>query len=535
MRIFPGIFKNKAHKFLSINFNQIGLEIAYLESSPSGFRLLNYGIKRGASAAEKTEETASDYISSFIRDNSISAQEVILNISEPQGILIKYLDLPVLPEKEVLEAAKWQLKEEISFNLEEALIDWQVAREYTDKDGSKKNGIIFAIATKEAINKYLAVISQCNLTTIAVTLSPFSYIKSLPESAGALAVLEINYRDSTLNIYQDKRLNLTRRLPVSWDKFAQSLTGVLTSDRGKVELSLEEAGEIVNTIGIPLDEAQVVQGNIAAAQIISLMRPNLENLVRELRLSFDYFSSTFSASPPLALQITGPGAFIKNMDKYLSKGLGITVMPLDFPAGLDLEMLAQDKLAEDKSRIISAVSAGLRDAGDINLLPLEVKTQKSELIQKGTLRVAVIIAAAILLFLLSVARFQVRDYNKRLVNAQQHLETIEEFKVLKEKIDVREDILRRIRKGKVPVVGLLKLVSAVLPPEIILDELSLDQNAHRLTLRGRVSITASVAESIITNFMKRLEDTKPVGEASLVSSDDSSGEQRFEISCSLVQ
>lgn len=531
------IFKGRPKRFLSIDFGQAVLKVAYMESKGGGFRLLNYDLKKISSAKEGKEEIVG-FITNFIETNSILEKGVYLTISDVNSIVIKPLTLPVVPKEEVLEAAKWELKEEVSFDLENALFDWQVVKEYTDEEGSKKNQIVCVMAKREIINKYLSITSSCNLVPVRISSGPFNYAEVLrrqeSETPQIQAVLDIGFKQSTLCVYKNERLQFIRTLPFSCDGITQSLTGVLISDKGRLQLSYEEAEDIKQTFGVPQDETLVLKNGIRAMQVISLMRPLLEGLARELNRSFDYFTSNFQEESPSALYITGGGANLKNLDGYLSKELNKDVSNLPIPGCIDMQIKEKESLEKHLNQMINCLAAVLAGPRAVNLLPPEVKAKKTEFIEKVSLRLVAIAVGAILLFSLFVVKLQIRDYRNRLENAKVHLQTLGEVRVLKQNIDVREDFLSTIRKGRVPVDGLLKLISTLIPENIVLDELALNQKAHNLTLRGAIFGAEQVADLALTEFMEDIEASSFFTEASLTSSEKVGKSRKFEIKCDLV-
>lgn len=535
---FSQAIKKKSKRFLVVDFSQDMTEVVYLESKSNGGRLLSYDFEQVSKRSERKDNTPVQLIKNFLTQHNIHVNDVVVSLSDSAAVFIKYLTLPVIPPDEIVGAAKYQLKEDFTFDLETASIDWQIIREFTDEDGVKKNGIIFIVVKKEVIDKHIGMVKQVGLHPIGVVSGSFNYaniLKHFPEKIPAAAVLEIDYKASTFAIYTDNKLNFIRRLPISWERITQSLTEILVSDRGKIELSFEQAEEIKNTYGIPQDESLVINDNIQATHLISLMRPLLEALVRELRFSFNYASSNFDMDRPPVLYITGGGANLKNLDTYLSKELGMDVRYLPLPPSVETKDVAGHALTpQDLNRIINPIGAALGDPTSINLLPLEIKTQKVERFQKISLRLIGIVVGLIFLFLWFVSGFQVRDYNTRLKNAQVHLSAIRQIEVLKQRISSRENFLLKIQEGKIPVDGLLKLLSSVTPPEIVLNDMNFDQGNHGLVIRGILSATEDTAEPTLTNYMERLETSEFFEDAVLVSSQRLGMLQDFEIRCEIA-
>jgi len=82
---------------------------------------------------------------------------------------------------------------------------------------------------------------------------------------------------------------------------------------------------------------------------------------------------------------------------------------------------------------------------------------------------------------------------------------------------------------------LLKLISAIIPSTIILDEFSFDQASHSLLLRGVVTLSNDSVEKVLTDFMNDMENSKFIDEANLISSKEVQGINNFEIKCNLAK
>ncbi|MFH0762301.1 MAG: pilus assembly protein PilM [Candidatus Omnitrophota bacterium] len=519
-------------EFISIDFGRAFIKAACIGFSGGKAAVIRCGLIK----APPPDEGPADSLKAFLRDNSFSCKEAILNIWDTEKVFIKSLVLTAVPKQEMLEALKWQIKAEVPFNIEDAVFDLQVIKEYSEEEGAKKDGIICIAAERGFINRYLAIAAECNLQPIRISSGPFNYaniLNFIPDKPPVTAVLDMGHNQAVLSIYKDNKLNFVRSLPVSFNKLIQSLSGTLVSDKGKIELTPEKALGLIEKYGIPMDESAVLEDNIGAIHIISLMRPHLEGLAKEIKRSFDYFASNFKEESAGALYITGGGANLKNLGFYLNKELAMPVSALPLPEAVDIAEGAKEGLDNQRNQIISAIGAALAGKEAVDLLPHEIKTKKAESVQKSSLRIVSIIAAAIFLFFLFVFSLEIGDCKLRLKAANAQLETMREVKALKRKIELRQSLIHKIKLGKVPVFGLFKVISSIIPGNIFITELSLDQQRHILVLKGRVLAGANTAESELTDLAKKLEGSSFFREATLVSSANISGIQEFEITCDL--
>lgn len=529
------LFRKKIEKFLVINFDPTMAEILHVKSLSDGLEVLAYDTQKIPPSEEgRKEEMLIGFINDFIRDNGICDTDILISISDSDSVFVKDFLLPVMPEAEVLKAAKWQLKDDVFFDLEKASMDWRVVEEFVNEKGEKGVRTIFIIANSEVIHHYLSIVRKCRLDPVSITNGAFNYahiLEKLPGNPSVVAILDVGHTESTFGIYTNNKLNFVRRLPISWEKLMQSLTKVLVSDKGVTQFTYEEAEEITRTVGICEDGAKPVKGNIHASHAMSLMRPLLEALLREIKISLDYFTMNFEKERPTVLYITGDSSSLKNLDRYLNKEFQMNVSYLTLPSCVDVKALKKKKFdVEDQNKIINAIGAALGGPQSIDLLPFEIKTQKLELIEKVFLRLLTVTAGAVFVFSLFGMQFQIHSYQNRIRNATVHLQTMEDVKALAKRVREREDLENKIEGGRVPMEGVLKAISILIPPEITLDALEFDPGQYSLLLSGTVS-AAIAAESVLSSFMGGIEKSPFFTEATFLSSQRTGSTYKFEIKC----
>jgi len=515
---------------LSIDFGSLFTKIVYVKHQAKELKLLAYGFKKITLTQENIPQ-AVDFIRDFLKKNSVFTRKAYLTISEPDCVVIKNIVLPQLPKKEVLQAIQWQLKDELGAGYGDALMEWRLVKEYADADGANKQEIVFACLKNT--DKYLSISRQCNLLPLGITNTAFNYANILrcrSDFAPVEAVLDIGSDDSTLCIYSNSKLALIRRLAFSTEKITQSLMDTLVTAKGPVKLSYEKAEQIRDKFGMPEDESVVLEDNLTAMHVISLMRPLLELLVRELKSSFDYFTANYKEERPAVLYLTGGGANLRNLDRHLNKELDVKVGSLSFPPCIDTKAIPEQALEKDRNQLMNALGAVLVGPESIDFLPAEARMQRIEPIEKGFLRLVAFAAVSFLVASYYLLNFQLGSYKKRLASSAIILQQAKELNAGIEKVSPLEDIIYEVKKHNLPAEGLLKLLSNALPANVILDELVLDQKSNSLNLKGTVvKDAASLAKAI-----EKLNASVFFKKVTLVYSKKEADIQAFEISCELI-
>lgn len=526
--------KENKKRIVCIDFGYSFIKAVCLEARGNNYILLAYGLKE-FQASQGTAEEIAACLRQILEENSITEKKVYLSISDPDRIFIKKLTLPQMPKDELLDASRWQLKGELPFSPDESVVDLEIVRQYSDSEDAKKVDLFCVFAKTEVIDKYVAALAACRLEPVKISSSVFNYggiLNALPANPRISATFDIGYSHSNIAIYQENKLSFIRSLDFSISKLSAALAGRLITDNSKIEIDCEKARQLIQEHGIILDASTELGGGIKASQVIPLIRPLLEAVARELGGSLEYFKSEFGADIPELLYITGGGANLKNLDTYLSGELKIKIMKLPLPESIDLGNVDARKFFLSANQLSGVLGLALPASG-INLLPPEIRSRKSEFIQKFSLRIAAIAIGAVFVFSWCAINLQINDYKKRLRIARLHLQSVEEIKALKQAVDLKEDLIDKIRAGKVPAGGLLKLIGAVMPANIVLDEFDLDQAARSLRLKGIISAGKDPVEKVLMDFMSNLESSKFVLEANLINSKEANGINTFEIKCNL--
>ncbi len=521
---------------LSIDFGKAFTKIVLIKAQRGGsFRLLAYSLLKNNPA--KNLDDVESFISAFIKEHNISQKQIRITISDAEAFIIKYLSLPSVPRDEMQQALRWQLKNELSFQVEEAVLEWQVARIFTDEDGAKKEEIMCALLKRGLIKKYLDFLSRLGLAVERLSVSPFNYASILKCSQGQekiAAILDIGFAESCLGIYRDKILGFSRNLGFSSERLTQMITGTLMTDKGKLELSYSDAQLIKHNFGIPEDENVVLKDNLKFIHLVSLMRPYLEGVLRELKRSFDYYAAMTKGAGPAVLYLCGGGGQLKNLDEYLSKELNMEVKLLALPACLEVSGDLAGRFQEEWATYASCVGVALAHEKEANLLPQEERSRGFELLEKLSLRMIAVALAAVFLFLFFVANFRADDYRKRLKNAQLYRQNVEGIRVFKEAIETRQGLMNKVREGKIPAHGFLKTISAAVPDTVFLKRMVFDQEKHIAVLEGNILVAEASAEDVLSNFIQNLEKYPFFKEVTLVNSQKNNSVQEFQIQAELA-
>jgi type IV pilus assembly protein PilM len=460
-----------------------------------------------------------DALKNLFRDINTKGVKINVVINCAQSCT-KISIIPFMPKSEIVQAIKWEMRNFISFSIDQVVMDYEILQEIAE-GGIKKLKVAIACCPQETVNRYLDLLNLAGIRPSLFTQHSFALRNVITnlcsEEHKTVALLDIGYNFSELLIFQDRELAFSRKLPVAGQDFTLEMTQALASDHGKTELTLEEAESIKKKYGIPSSEyTEILEDKMTSTQLIPLLRPNLEKLVTEIERSFAYYREKEHGTPVESLVLLGGGSNLKNLTKNLSESLRIPVQlgnpaaafPLSEPSLLNNE-------PETVNRFASALGATLASQGDINLLPIEIKQQTRLLIKRSSIKALVTAVIVILVLVYAGMRIKLETYDKRIAAAEL------ELRALSPQIEElpKQAFLSSIQNQRIYRSDALKEISNLIPEQIRLTEMNVQESI--LTLKGQIKTAGQAKEKVLTEFMSSLE--KGIfKEVNLISTKDSS-------------
>ena len=108
---------------LDIGFHDI--KIVELVRTEKGFQIIKFAIKEIPASILQQKDRAgllADLIKKMFADAKIKGRQVYLSVTG-HNVIIRNATLPKMPDAELVDAAKWNAKEDVLFDIEKAVID----------------------------------------------------------------------------------------------------------------------------------------------------------------------------------------------------------------------------------------------------------------------------------------------------------------------------------------------------------------------------------------------------------------------------
>jgi type IV pilus assembly protein PilM len=418
--------------------------------------------------------------------NKIETKEAMIILSG-KDLIIRNFDMPLLSKEELETAVSFEVKKYIPFRPEELVLDFQ---RKTDKP-NRKNNILFAGIKKEALNKYLAVLSHVNLRVISIEYSAFSILRLLKltgiKTKGVIAL-------AAVDLVKDDETNFVV-LEDGFPLFSRDITFLSAAHEQLAKPEEDKAGKV------------------------------LERLKRELRISLDYYNRKFSSKAISKL------FFVTGQDYQLDieatmRDIGLSSELLDITKYLDRSGTLSLALVKAYSGSLSDIKTELT----INLLSAKEKIAKKVEFQKLSRAIPVIrpksnimIAMGCLSICMMIVLFGVyhtlpirKEINSIIALRSQVITTnlnasYDELTNLYASYKQKLDTLDNLIEKQLYLTEILDIVPRLLPEGAWLTNLSFgnqkEQKLLRLTLEGMVSSGNNEEEmNLVNNFLVNLKE-----------------------------
>ncbi len=411
--IFKGDFFKK-DTVVVVSIGASSVKVAVLKKKGLKFDLASAEVREinPFSKGDAREQEVTEALKSLLKDVSLNHSRFFAAVNCPQTA-VRHLEVPRMPRAELKDAIKLHAAQYFPFPIEDAQLDFQILNQTGGEDPGKLS-VLAATSPKKTVEDTLKLLAKAGIRPLALVPAPLAMREASLEYTGpgreALAILDVGFELTELVILSGKELVFSRSIPVAGKDFTQAMTVSLASEKGRVQLSWEEAERIKRIVGVPSEaEPRMIEDKISTGQILSMLRSPMELLISEIERCFDYYREESAGGKIGSMLLYGGGAELKGFSQTLSLQLGIEVR-----VGVShrLEVATGTALL------------GSTAANNINLLPQEIKEETKRTFKRASVQSAA--AALILLFAFVYIGMKIKNSNmaQRIIAAKQELASL---------------------------------------------------------------------------------------------------------------
>ena len=266
----------------------------------------------------------------FLSRNTLRGDLVAISIPGQSG-LARFVKLPPVEEKKIGDIVRFEAKQQIPFNLDEVVWDYQKLGSGAVTDGFAMETEIGLFAIKrDTVTRYLQHFKDVNVEVHIVQMAPLALCNFVsydlldkqaearcrrrgvrPGKKHCVVALDIGADNSNLVITDGQRIIWQRPIPLGGNHFTRALTKDMKLTFAKAEHLKRNATKSPDL-----------------KQILSSLKPVLNDFVGEVQRSLGYFTNTHRDAQVDYMIGLGNAFRLPGMQKFLGEKLQLEVRKL---------------------------------------------------------------------------------------------------------------------------------------------------------------------------------------------------------------
>jgi type IV pilus assembly protein PilM len=256
-----------------------------------------------------------DRVASFIRDavkraepKKITTNKVVCSIPESKAFL-RIITIPKMKEEEAKEAIKWEMEANIPLPMDQVYFDWQ----FLETESKSKQNVLTAAVSREIVDDLVEVLEKAGLETYGLEIESIASARSLishktGEVKGTSLIIDLGSQRTSFIMVVKGIPYFTSSIPFS----SESINDAISKS---MNLNAEEAEEFKVNHGI--------ENLNSANPIYSSVKALLENLIKEINITLDFYSETAKEDIEIEkIILCGGGGNLRGLIPYLIMRLG---------------------------------------------------------------------------------------------------------------------------------------------------------------------------------------------------------------------
>ncbi len=299
------------------------------------------------------DQLTREALEKFLSRNELRGDIVAISVPGQSG-LARFVKLPPVEEKKIEDIVKFEAKQQIPFNLDEVVWDYQKLGSGAVTDGFALETEIGLFAMKrDQISRSLQQFREVNVDLHLIQMAPLALCnflayallkkdanveeESKPGKKKCVVGLDIGTDSSNLVVTDGNRIIWQRPIPLGGNHFTRALTKELKLTFAKAEHLKKNAAKSPDL-----------------KKILTALKPVLNDFVGEVQRSLGYFANTHRDAEVAVMIGLGNAFKLPGLQRYLSEKLGLQVKKLESLPRLKGETVTNS--AELKENVLTGIA-----------------------------------------------------------------------------------------------------------------------------------------------------------------------------------
>jgi len=258
---------------------------------------------------EKELTALSGLIKKLHKESNVSSKDIIIALPEPQ-VFTRTIKFPLLTDKEIASAVKWEAEQYIPIPINEAIIQHQVLERRENASPPEVIALLVA-APRVLVEKYVKVAQTAGLTVVAVETELMSLVRALAPVDRTVLLVDFGARSTDIAIAKNGLLSFSRSVPTAGEAFTRAVAQSLGVEQ-------KQAEEYKRTYGL---SGSQLEGKVSGA-----LSPVFRLVADEIKKAIQFYQTEEKGDSPQAIILSGGTAGLPEAISTLSKSLGVEVV-----------------------------------------------------------------------------------------------------------------------------------------------------------------------------------------------------------------
>ncbi|MFZ5876408.1 MAG: type IV pilus assembly protein PilM [Nitrospirota bacterium] len=259
--------------------------------------------------------------------------------------IVRHLDLPDIPNRELREALQWEAKKAASQAVEELVVDYMRGPVVSTEKG-RTMPVTMLVAERSAVEQEFRRYRQSGLRVKVMDINPCAFYYAAHRlghdqtGTGCVAFVDIGASRMDINIAKQGTLRFSRTVPFGGDALTQC---------------------IARTFGSDLPDAEIIkreQGLSGKAKVLEVLGPEVDRLVVEVQRSVDYYRAQSHDGALESLWLGGGTSLMPGFVEYVARFFDAKVSRFNPFEGMDCRAVRFDVEAV-APRFVSSVGLAI--------------------------------------------------------------------------------------------------------------------------------------------------------------------------------
>ncbi|MBN1162666.1 type IV pilus assembly protein PilM [Patescibacteria group bacterium] len=300
---------------IGLNLGKSGFKAVEIDKKKNTYTLTHFGIYDSPELdlyTEKKEERKaySKALENFVNEQGFDSRNAVIGLEEA-NVYMRIVELPVMKDKELRNAIRFEAEQYIPLPLEEVNITYQkLEGGYISRD---KTSIQLVAAKKSILDMYVKTIKSARLVAKAIEPEAVALGRILGDTStvpNGTIIMDIGYYSTIVVVVYGGAVQFTRSVPVGGDVITKAI-------KQSLNLDVNQSEEYKKVYGM---DSQYADGKVS-----EIIKPMIDNILIEVKRASVFFTNHTPSATIKKVVITGGSALMPGLLLYIASNLDFEV------------------------------------------------------------------------------------------------------------------------------------------------------------------------------------------------------------------